>query len=305
MVRSATDLVAGVIGARGIGEVHLRVLAQAGAGRLMIAGRSNVASLAAELSHNIGSDVVAADSVESLAEACDFVSVCTPNALHLEQAALCLDRGCHVLVEKPLFWKEGLSRAQLATACKAVFDGADGRLGVNYPTACFTEPFLASCGSPAKLKTFALRYQTRGVYRDDAIAVDLLPHGFSLFLALGGGGEVSALDVTSTTHSWTAAMMVGPTQCQFDFVQDPDAAASVLSFEVDGQHASRVQTRRGNGFDVSLDVPGVADTPRSMVNPMTSSIRGAFEACRKQVSFDDEPATSLTIMGLIAACLLD
>jgi UDP-N-acetyl-2-amino-2-deoxyglucuronate dehydrogenase len=38
----------------------------------------------------------------------DVVNICTPNGLHSDQASLVLDKGCHVVVEKPI----GLSKAK-------------------------------------------------------------------------------------------------------------------------------------------------------------------------------------------------
>ncbi len=304
MARSPAAITGGVVGARGIGAVHLRELAHAGVGRLLICSRTATQTDADAHAARLGRPVVAASSVEALAEACDFVTICSPNFLHLEHAEACLARGCHVLVEKPLFWVDGTTREKIDVACEAIFERGGGRLAVNYPSARFAEAFMSACGHPGTIREFVFRYQTRGQYHGDAIAVDLLPHAFSLLLEFSPEGPVSVRDLYRGDNAWWAVIDVGATRCRFEFLQDSTAEGSELSFAVDGQVARRIQKVQGDGYAVFLDVPGASAKPVPMENPMTSTILDALSTCLEETSYQDEPARSRSIMRLIASSLL-
>jgi len=306
MADSGRTVRAGVIGARGIGAIHLRELARLGAQGLMIAGRSGVQELAEKLALDIGSPVSPAPSVAEMATQCEFVSVCSPNDLHLDHARTCLDAGCHVLVEKPLFWSKVVDYSfigEIGEDCRAIFDRAGGRLAVNYPTACFAEPFFAACGLPDAIERFSFRYQSRGTYSGDAIAVDLLPHALSLLLAMRQNDELVLHERESSPNAWTASLSIGSTRCNFEFLQDPSALESVLSFNVNGQPARRIQRPSDRGFAVYLELPGVAAEPIAIENPMATCIAEAFDACKLDRPFANEPALTNAVMSLMASSL--
>jgi predicted dehydrogenase len=97
----ADRLRAGIIGAGLIGEVHARAIRAAGATVQRVAASSPersgsaAARLNAQYPAATAEELIAADDV-------DVVHVCTPNALHVQQAAAALAAGKHVLCEKPL-----------------------------------------------------------------------------------------------------------------------------------------------------------------------------------------------------------
>jgi hypothetical protein len=305
MPRSLESLRAGVIGPRGIGAVHLRELAALGVGSLVVASKLPDRLDPAALSERLSCPVEVAPSVEALAEAVDFVSICSPNALHLDHARAALARDCHVFVEKPLYWSGKLTPRANAKACREILGEAGGRLSVNYPTACFAEPFIAACGRPARLREFFFRYQTRGAYRGDAIAVDLLPHALSLLREFTPMDTLSVISRESSDKCWYAQLDVTGVRCRFEFVQDPEASESQLSFSLDGQTAERVQVPAGDGFAVGLRIPGVTETPVAMENPMRTTIARALAICASGESVPDEPARSVAIMCLIASSLVE
>lgn len=297
-------IVGGVIGVRGIGAVHLREIAASGIERLAIASRTASEADAENHARKLGHLVAVAASVEALAEMCDFVSVCSPNALHLDHAAICLDNGCHVLVEKPLFWQDAATQASIEKACDDIFERAEGRLTVNYPTAKFAQAYFAACGRPESVCDFQFSYQTRGGFIGDEIAVDLLPHAFSLFLEFCPFGPVAVRDKRSGENSWSADLEIGDTRCRFEFLQDPQADGSQITFAIDGQPARRVQKPVGDSFEVLLDLPGHAASPFAMENPMSSTIRSAVAICAEGTRYRHEPMRSREIMCLMASSLL-
>ena len=307
MARQAAEICAGVAGAGGIGSVHLREFHIAGIKRLCIAGRGidSASRAAARFSEQFERPVEAVNSIEALGDSVDFVSICTPNARHLEHARILLNRNCHVLVEKPIFWTENLTRARVADICASIFDEAAGRLAVNHPTEHFAETYNAACGVPKEVTDFSFCYQTRGNYHGDEIAVDLLPHAFSLLLAFRPREPLSLLSRHSSRDEWRATFRVGNTNCRFEFLRDPKADNSSLSFAVNGQRAKRIQIADETGFKVFLDIPGASVVPVTMTNPMSSSIRAALNICLDGGVYCGQQDRTQDIMCLLADTLLE
>ena len=100
MRRALSDLSAAIVGTGFIARVHARALRELGVPTVAVCGRTRAAAdaWAAELGGS------AFDNLDSMLEAggFDVLHVCTPNALHAEQALLALSRGVHVICEKPL-----------------------------------------------------------------------------------------------------------------------------------------------------------------------------------------------------------
>ncbi|MBN2752891.1 MAG: Gfo/Idh/MocA family oxidoreductase [Rhodospirillaceae bacterium] len=306
MPRSPKDISSGIVGARGIGAVHLRELVAAGSGTLNIVGQTleNTRATALRLSQTYNIPVGALASVAKLGAVSDFVSVCSPNALHLEHAHILLAKGCYVFVEKPFFWMNGLTRRRVDDLTHELFDQADGRLCVNYPTAHFAAPFIATCGRPQKLTDFWFRYQTRGNYAGPDIAVDLLPHAFSLLLEFTEGAQVKNLSVQEKEGTWVGTFQMGDTRCVFEFVQAPQATMTDLSFAINGQTAQRIQRTSGAGFQVLLDIPGAIAAPMEITNPMVATIHAAFAVCVKTGRYTDAQELNHNIMKRMAEILI-
>src|SRR5438067_3800215 len=101
MIEGATPVRAAIVGAGYIGAVHAEALRRVGGELSMIVGRpgSDLAGRAAALHAPRWSDRLE----EALEDpAIDVVHVCTPNALHYPMARAVLERGKHLICEKPL-----------------------------------------------------------------------------------------------------------------------------------------------------------------------------------------------------------
>jgi predicted dehydrogenase len=98
---SATIRVA-VLGVGHLGKEHARVYAElARAHKLLFVGVFDTNSVnARHMAERYG--VRAFESIEALAGECDAVSVVTPTSTHFQLGKLLLERGKHVLVEKPM-----------------------------------------------------------------------------------------------------------------------------------------------------------------------------------------------------------
>jgi predicted dehydrogenase len=105
---------AAIVGTGYVARVHAHALRELGVPVVAVCGRSTTEVFAQETA------AAAYDELAALldAERPDVLHVCTPNAVHAEQALLALERGVHVVCEKPL----ALSTAESA----ALVEAADG-----------------------------------------------------------------------------------------------------------------------------------------------------------------------------------
>jgi predicted dehydrogenase len=94
-----TQLRAGVVGVGSIGRNHARVLSELGTGALVAVFDSDSAA-AREVAARHGA--AAAASLEEFASLIDAATVATPTPAHHDTARFLLERGKHVLVEKPI-----------------------------------------------------------------------------------------------------------------------------------------------------------------------------------------------------------
>jgi predicted dehydrogenase len=98
-VSATTSLRVGVVGAGSIGRNHARVLSEIADVQFAAVCDTN-AHTASEIAGNFG--VKAAASLDELASLVDAATVATPTPTHFEIAKFLLERGKHVLVEKPI-----------------------------------------------------------------------------------------------------------------------------------------------------------------------------------------------------------
>jgi predicted dehydrogenase len=89
---------AAIVGTGYVARVQAHALRQLGVEVVAVCGRSTTAALADELAASPYDDLAA--MLEGARP--DVLHVCTPNAAHAEQALLALERGAHVVCEKPL-----------------------------------------------------------------------------------------------------------------------------------------------------------------------------------------------------------
>jgi predicted dehydrogenase len=164
------------------------------------------------------------------AERIDALSVCTPDALHGQHALKALERGIHVLCEKPLVWLEGASHREILALAERVVAAAEPRslvLGVNtqYVAALpfYYDLFHRHRGGIVRARTFYCA--TTSVLRrpgETPIGIwrDLAPHPISLLLAALPEGTLDEASVNCTIgqtgsvaeFGWTTHR--GPCRCK-------------------------------------------------------------------------------------------
>src|SRR3989475_10777700 len=107
-----TPLRTAIVGSGFIARVHAAAVRDLGGTVAAVCSRTRAG--AQKLADEVG-DMTAYDSLAELlgGEAVDVVHVCTPNAVHAEQALLALEHGAHVVCEKPLATSTEESRSML------------------------------------------------------------------------------------------------------------------------------------------------------------------------------------------------
>lgn len=110
----------GLVGAGGIGRTHLASYERVREARIVAVTDINE-EIARSAAQQVGAD--AFRSVEEMLEQCelDVVDICTPPVSHLEAALPAIERGLHVLCEKPLAHHPDAARKMVhAAASKGV-----------------------------------------------------------------------------------------------------------------------------------------------------------------------------------------
>ncbi|NOZ64622.1 MAG: Gfo/Idh/MocA family oxidoreductase [Caldiserica bacterium] len=92
----------GVIGVGGIGRIHISSYQQTGEVEIVAISDASLNKVK-QVQKEFGISRGYKDPEEMLEkEKLDAVSICTPNFLHASQSILSLEKGCHVLLEKPM-----------------------------------------------------------------------------------------------------------------------------------------------------------------------------------------------------------
>lgn len=303
MLLPKNNLIAGVVGANGIGYVHLMQMIKSDyIDEIYLLGKnySKTIDICKKFNKEFDIFIKPIKSALTMSKVVDFVSICTPNETHLELCEIFLKNDCYVLVEKPLFWEKKLSHLKVKEKCLNIFGIADGRLTVNYPISFLYKDIMTEVDFE-NIKDFSFYYQTRGNKVGNEIAVDLLPHAFSLLLKFVEVSKIKIEKILKTENRWQIKFLFGETKCNFNFVQDPKAINSNLSFIINSKKFYRKEIINGSERDVFLGFENGSIKSKKIINPMHSSINKAIEFCYKEKSNKQEPKFTYDIMTLISS----
>ena len=298
-----------VIGARGVGAIHVREIVRAGITDISVAGRTEASAIrtAQHLSRTLNHRICAQKFENVVRSGSNLVCVCTPTSLHLETCLPLLEAGFHVFVEKPLFWDDGFSQQDVEKTCKHLFMTAEGRLAVNHPTSLLAQSFLDCVGPLPQLDAITFSYRTGGRHKGKDIAVDLLPHALSLLKCLADAcgiilGPIKQLEKQLGTDNWSCQFEANKTKCSFKFEQDPTITHSEMAFRVNNHVVQRLHVRNGEDFEVFLKI---GDSQYAVPNPMSSSIGNVLMTAQNGCRFSDQEDTVRTITRLMAELLIN
>jgi len=141
-----------------------------------------------EFLETLGSPFVTADENAFYGQDLDMVDICTPNALHMEQAITALDHNVHLYIEKPL----GMNLAHAREIAAAVRSA-----GVLSHTAFMMRYFPGIRQAKAVIASGALGkiYNFRAQYFHNSYMETQRPTSWRLRHALSGGGALTDLGI--------------------------------------------------------------------------------------------------------------
>ena len=244
-----------ILGARGIGQVHARLFNKSGANVCAVLGSTmRTARQAAEVLHQaLGISPKPFDNLEMLIREAqpDALSICTPAEYHFDQILTAFDRGLPVFCEKPLFWGKNLSPEKLKTKLTLLSRHRQRYLFINTSNAYFLEKVTEKIGRPSSVKSFSFKFYTQGPHREKDIAVDLLPHGFSLLIKLLESKKITGLSQKVESNSYQCEFNYGNCKVFFDFQEKKDGPKH-LAFSINDHEFTRVQEGQGETYRVYL-----------------------------------------------------
>ena len=230
----------GTVGAGGLGFHHIRLLRDMPDVDFIgfVETRPERASeVAAEL------NVTVLDSVESLVERTDAITVVVPTPAHYEVAKIALAAGRHVLIEKPI---------------AATLDEADELLAIAARTGALVQTghierfnrairaALPHIDAPRFIESDRLApFNPRG--SDVAVVLDLMIHDIDLVFSLVGGrvSDLQAVGVPVLTPSVDIA--------NARLVFDSGAVANITSSRVSRERLRKIRIFQPSGY-LSLDL---------------------------------------------------
>ena len=215
-----------ILGARGIGQVHARIFHKSGANVCAILGSSmRTTQKTVELLHQtLGISPKPFDNLETLIQETqlDALSICTPVECHFKQILTAFDKGLPVFCEKPLFWEKNLSPETLETQINLISEYQGRRLLLNTSNAYFMENVLGKMKRPSTIKSFSFKFYTQGPHRGKDIALDLMPHGFSLLTSLLGYKKITGVLQKVEPNSYQCQFSYEDCKVSFDFREKKD-----------------------------------------------------------------------------------
>ena len=230
----------GVIGAGALGYHHVRLLREVD-GATMVGFHDARAERAQQVSSELG--VRAFDSVEALIDACDALTVAVPTPAHFAVAKPALEKGRHLLIEKPI-------AASLAEADElleiAKRTGAIVQTGHVERFNRAVRAALPYVEAPRFIDSDRLApFNPRG--SDVAVVLDLMIHDIDLVLTLVGSqvSELSAVGVPVLTPFVDIA--------NARVVFSSGAVANITSSRVSRERMRKVRIFQQSGY-ISLDL---------------------------------------------------
>lgn len=237
---TASPVRIGVIGAGSLGFHHVRILRDMPQFRLAGFVESN-AERASHVATELG--VREYDSVSALLDDVDAVTIVVPTTAHFAVAKEALERGKHVLIEKPITKTVEEADALLAIAARTGAIVQTGHVerfnrAIRAALPYVRDPrFIES----DRLATFSMRGS------DVAVVLDLMIHDIDLIMTLVGSGaaDIAAVGVPVLTPTADIA------NARITF--DSGAVANITASRISRERMRKVRIFQPSGY-LSLDL---------------------------------------------------
>ena len=230
----------GVVGAGALGYHHVRLLRDVD-GATMVGFHDARAERAQQVASELG--VPAFDSVEALLDVCDALTIAVPTPAHFAVAKPALERGRHLLIEKPLAASLAEADELLAIAKRTGALVQTGHVERFNRAVRAALPFV---DVPRFIDSDRLApFNPRG--SDVAVVLDLMIHDIDLVLTLVGSqvADVSAVGVPVLTP------FVDIANARVQFASG--AVANITSSRVSRERMRKVRIFQQSGY-ISLDL---------------------------------------------------
>jgi predicted dehydrogenase len=230
----------GVIGAGALGYHHVRLL-RAVDGASLVGFHDSRPARAQQVATELGAR--AFDSVESLVDACDALTIAVPTPAHYAVAKIALERGRHLLIEKPLATSLAEADELLALANRTGALIQTGHVERFNRAVRAALPFVEA---PRFIDSDRLApFNPRG--SDVAVVLDLMIHDIDLVLTLVGShvADVAAVGVPVLTP------FVDIANARLSF--DSGVVANITSSRVSRERMRKVRIFQQSGY-LSLDL---------------------------------------------------
>lgn len=230
----------GVIGAGALGYHHVRLL-RAVEGASLVGFYDSRPERAQQVATELGTR--AFESVESLVDACDALTIAVPTPAHYAVAKIALEQGRHLLIEKPLAASLAEADELLAIAKRTGALIQTGHVERFNRAVRAALPFVEA---PRFIDSDRLApFNPRG--SDVAVVLDLMIHDIDLVLTLVGShvADVAAVGVPVLTP------FVDIANARLSF--DSGVVANITSSRVSRERMRKVRIFQQSGY-LSLDL---------------------------------------------------
>ena len=243
-----------ILGASGIGLVHARIFHSLGVKiEAITCSTLESASQAAKfLLDNYGIRTKAFSSIDDVTSVpVDAVSICTPPHLHYDYILAAFDRNLPVFCEKPIFWDSSCVAHNVRSRLNIIENHPHRQLFVNTSNTVLLEAIGSSLPNSNSVNDFSFLFHTQGRYNYEDIAIDLLPHGFSVLLYYFGEKNLHSFNWEITRNNFHCQFIYGHCNVKFDFQEHPDGNKR-LSFGLNDNSFERIQVGSGESYKVYM-----------------------------------------------------
>ena len=246
----------GILGIRGIGQIHARILHNLGANICSILGSSmdSAKAGAEKLQSNFGISTQPFDDLETLMTEVspDGVVVSTPAKHHFDQIITLNNYKTTIFCEKPLFWEDNIDSEKFKNQLCFLKNNLYNPILTNTSNSLFVEYILGEYGLFEEINSFVFKFYTQGNHSGLNIASDLLPHALSLLIRLSGTNRIDGLKKKHTEHLYQCSFHYGNCYVEFDLRENPQGPKR-LAFKINERHFERIQKGYGATYEVFIE----------------------------------------------------